>query len=170
MASVSRFVASRLKLRVNAAKSAVDQPSRRKFPVGFADIPPGDRPKADGFSFTTGKAPARRRIAPQALARFKGRVRELTRRTKGVSLEQRSKAFAPTSRVGRGTSASARPRRCCTDLTGGSGDGCAPSPGYSGATDGTGSGSCSSGACLVGSRRRPRPALTVPGDGRIECE
>ena len=31
MASVSRFVASRLKLRVNAAKSAVDQPSRRKF-------------------------------------------------------------------------------------------------------------------------------------------
>ena len=89
MASVSRFVASRLKLRVNAAKSAVDQPSRRKFPVGFADIPPGDRPKADGFSFTTGKAPARRRIAPQALARFKGRVRELTRQTKGVSLEQR---------------------------------------------------------------------------------
>jgi RNA-directed DNA polymerase len=73
MASVTRFVASRLKLRVNAAKSAVDQPSRRKFL---------------GFSFTTGKAPARR-IAPQALARFKGRVRELTRRTKGVSLEQR---------------------------------------------------------------------------------
>ena len=75
MASVSRFVASRLKLRVNAAKSAVDQPSRRKF--------------LGGFSFTTGKAPARRRIAPQALARFKARVRELTRRTKGVSLEQR---------------------------------------------------------------------------------
>jgi RNA-directed DNA polymerase len=74
MASVSRFVASRLKLRVNAAKSAVDQPSRRKFL---------------GFSFTTGKAPARRRIVPQALARFKARVRELTRRTKGVSLEQR---------------------------------------------------------------------------------
>jgi RNA-directed DNA polymerase len=74
MTSVSRFVARRLKLRVNAAKSAVDQPSRRKFL---------------GFSFTTGKAPARRRIAPQALSRFKGRVRELTRRTKGVSLEQR---------------------------------------------------------------------------------
>lgn len=59
---------------VNAAKSSVDQPSRRKLL---------------GFSFTTGKAPARRRIAPQALARFKARVRELTRRTKGVSLEQR---------------------------------------------------------------------------------
>jgi RNA-directed DNA polymerase len=74
MTSLTQFVASRLKLRVNAAKSAVDQPSRRKFL---------------GFSFTTGKVPARRRIAPQALTRFKGRVRELTRRTKGVSLEQR---------------------------------------------------------------------------------
>jgi RNA-directed DNA polymerase len=74
MTSVSRFVTSRLKLRVNAAKSAVDQPSRRKFL---------------GFSFTSGKTPARRRIAPQALARFKARVRELTRRTKGVSLKQR---------------------------------------------------------------------------------
>jgi hypothetical protein len=73
MTSVTQFVTSRLKLRGNAAKSAVDQPSRRKFL---------------GFSFTTGKAPSRRRIAPQALARFKARVRELTRRTKGVSLEQ----------------------------------------------------------------------------------
>jgi RNA-directed DNA polymerase len=73
MANVTRFVASRLKLRVNAAKSAVDQPPRRKFL---------------GFSFTTGKAPPRRRIAPQALFRFKARVRELTRRTKGVALER----------------------------------------------------------------------------------
>ena len=46
MTSVSRFVASRLKLRVNAAKSAVDQPSRRKFL---------------GFSFTSGQEPRRRR-------------------------------------------------------------------------------------------------------------
>ena len=88
MASVTRFVTSRLKLRVNAAKSAVDQPSRRKFL---------------GFSFTTGKAPPRRRIAPQALARFKARVRELTRRTKGVCPRaDGSRAFAPTSRVGSG--------------------------------------------------------------------
>jgi len=41
MASVTRFVTTRLKLRVNATKSAVDQPSRRKFL---------------GFSFTPGKA------------------------------------------------------------------------------------------------------------------
>ncbi len=38
-------------------------------------------------AFTGGTAP-RRRIAPQALARFKARVRELTRRTRGKSLAQ----------------------------------------------------------------------------------
>jgi RNA-directed DNA polymerase len=73
MTSVTGFVTKRLKLQVNTAKSAVDRPSRRKFL---------------GFSFTAGKAPPRRRIAPQALARFKTRVRALTRRTKGASLEQ----------------------------------------------------------------------------------
>jgi RNA-directed DNA polymerase len=70
MASVGRFLSRRLKLKVNAAKSAVDRPSRRKFL---------------GFSFTVGTQP-RRRIAPQALARFKSRVRGLTRRTRGASL------------------------------------------------------------------------------------
>jgi RNA-directed DNA polymerase len=72
MASLEQFFARRLKLKVNAAKSAVDLPSRRKFL---------------GFSFTAGKEP-RRRIAPQALARFKSRVRELTRRTRGASPAQ----------------------------------------------------------------------------------
>lgn len=73
MASVTRFVTNRLRLRVNMAKSAVDQPSRRKFL---------------GFSFTAGKAPPRRRIAPQALRRFQERVRELTRRGKGDALSR----------------------------------------------------------------------------------
>ena len=66
MASVTRFLARRLKLTVNTAKSAVDRPVARAFL---------------GFSFTAGPA-VRRRIAPQALARFKARVRELTRCTK----------------------------------------------------------------------------------------
>lgn len=70
MAGVTRFLATRLKLKVNAAKSAVDRPARRKFL---------------GFSFTPGREP-RRRIAPQALTRLKSRVRELTRRSRGQSL------------------------------------------------------------------------------------
>jgi len=40
-----------------------------------------------GFSFTD-EAEQRRRIAPQALTRFTSRVRVLTRRTVGASLEQ----------------------------------------------------------------------------------
>ncbi len=72
MASIETFLAKRLKLKVNKAKSAVAKPSVRKFL---------------GFSFTGGKEP-RRRIAPQALARFKRKARELTRRTRGRSLGQ----------------------------------------------------------------------------------
>ena len=72
MEGIERFLTKRLKLKVNRAKSAVAQPSKRKFM---------------GFSFTSGKEP-RRRIAPQALARFKSQVRQLTRRTKGATLWQ----------------------------------------------------------------------------------
>ena len=72
MASAARFLTGRLKLKVNSAKSAVARPEARKFL---------------GFSFT-GEVEPRRRIAPQALARFASRVRALTRRTAGVSLQQ----------------------------------------------------------------------------------
>lgn len=72
MAGIEEFLAKRLKLKINKAKSAVAKPSVRKFL---------------GFSFTGGNEP-RRRIAPQAIARFKARVRELTRRTCGNSLAQ----------------------------------------------------------------------------------
>ena len=70
LAGIERFLEKRLKLKINKAKSAVAKPSVRKFL---------------GFSFTGGTEP-RRRIAPQALTRFKARVRELTRRTRGRSL------------------------------------------------------------------------------------
>ena len=72
MDGIEKFLAKRLKLRVNKAKSAVARPSVRKFL---------------GFSYTGGREP-RRRVAPQALTRFKARVRELTRRTRGRSLAQ----------------------------------------------------------------------------------
>jgi RNA-directed DNA polymerase len=78
MESVTAFLTKRLKLKVNREKSAVARPWERKFL---------------GFSFTTGREP-RRRIAPKALQRFKDRIRELTRRTRGVSLERRVKETA----------------------------------------------------------------------------
>src|SRR5450755_793523 len=70
MKSVTRFITERLKLKVNQAKSAVVRPGQRKFL---------------GFSFTNEREP-RRRIAPKASARFKERIRERTRRTRGISL------------------------------------------------------------------------------------
>ena len=72
MESVTRFITHRLKLKVNQAKSAVAQPGKRKFL---------------GFSFTGEREP-RRRIAPKAIARFKAKIREQTRRTRGISLTQ----------------------------------------------------------------------------------
>ena len=70
MASITRFLSS--KLKVNQEKSAVARPWERKFL---------------GFSFTKRKEP-KRRIAPKAVDRFKERVRELTYRTRGVSVER----------------------------------------------------------------------------------
>lgn len=74
MSSVSRFITRRLKLKVNTEKSAVDRPQNRKFL---------------GFSFTGGKAPNRRKIAPTSIKRFKAEVRRLTRRNWSITLEER---------------------------------------------------------------------------------
>jgi len=72
MEGITHFITHRLKLKVNQAKSAVARPRDRKFL---------------GFSFTSEREP-RRRIAPKAIARFKERIREQTRRTRGISLPQ----------------------------------------------------------------------------------
>src|SRR4030081_2409614 len=72
MASIEKFLTKRLKLKVNKDKSAVARPVKRKFL---------------GFSSMMGEQP-RRRIAPLTRARFRSRVRELTRRTRGRSLAQ----------------------------------------------------------------------------------
>jgi RNA-directed DNA polymerase len=74
MKSVTRFIQTKLKLKVNESKSAVAEPWRRKFL---------------GFSFTR-TAPPRQCLAPKAVERFKERVRELTCRTRGISIERMS--------------------------------------------------------------------------------
>jgi RNA-directed DNA polymerase len=78
MASVSRFLTTQLRLKVNESKSAVARPEERKF-LGF-------RITNDG---------SERQIAPQALERFKARVRELTCRTRGVNLQKLIQELAP---------------------------------------------------------------------------
>jgi RNA-directed DNA polymerase len=78
MESVTRFISEKLKLKVNREKSAVARPQERKFL---------------GFSLTRNRKP-KRRIAPKAKVRFKQRVRELTWRTRGVSLEEMVRELA----------------------------------------------------------------------------
>ena len=78
MANITRFIMRRLKLKVNETKSAVARPEARKFL---------------GFSFGSNRE-AKRRIAPKALLRCKQKIRELTRRTRGISLEQMTKELA----------------------------------------------------------------------------
>src|SRR3712207_5677528 len=59
MASITRFIETRLKLQVNAAKSAVAHPWERSF-LGFT---------------LRGERDLRRCVAPKAIARFKSRVK-----------------------------------------------------------------------------------------------
>ena len=80
--SITRFITQRLKLKVNEAKSAVARPQERKFL---------------GFSFTAGPE-VKRVIAPKALDRFKQRIREITLRAKGVSMETTMDELAPYMR------------------------------------------------------------------------
>jgi RNA-directed DNA polymerase len=78
MRSVSRFISRRLKLKVNESKSAVALTGERKFL---------------GFSISNAREP-KRRIAPKSLRRCKQKIRELTRRTRGISLKQMTKELA----------------------------------------------------------------------------
>ena len=78
MASVTRFLTEKLKLKVNEAKSAVAQPEERKF-----------------LGFTITNDGVERRIAPKALSKFKMKIRDMTSRTRGRSLEQIVEDLAP---------------------------------------------------------------------------
>jgi RNA-directed DNA polymerase len=71
MCSLERFLVKRLKLRVNQEKSAVAKPQERSFL---------------GFSFTFGEQP-KIKLSAKALKGVKGRIKLITRRSRGISLE-----------------------------------------------------------------------------------
>src|SRR6202795_3096328 len=82
MESITRFITQKLKLKVNETKSAVARPQERKLL---------------GFSFSTGPE-IKRMIAAKALDRFKQRIREITRKAKGVSIKTIIEELAPYMR------------------------------------------------------------------------
>lgn len=73
MQSVSRFITRKLRLKVNADKSAVSHPWWRAYL---------------GFSFTSRRDNPRIRIHSSSIKRMKQRVRQLTSRSGGKSIEQ----------------------------------------------------------------------------------
>jgi RNA-directed DNA polymerase len=82
LASLTRFISERLKLKVNAAKSAVDEPWRRKFL---------------GYSITWHREP-QLRIARPSLSRMTEKVRALLRGARGRSLKQTIEQLNPLLR------------------------------------------------------------------------
>jgi RNA-directed DNA polymerase len=82
LASLTRFLSERLKLKVNAAKSAVDEPWRRKFL---------------GYSITWHRQ-AQLRIARPSLIRITERVRALLRGARGRSLSHTIEQLNPLLR------------------------------------------------------------------------
>lgn len=79
MESVKQFLTRKLKLKVNPEKSAVGKPSKRKFL---------------GFSFQVVKDTVKRRLAPKTIERYKERVRDITGRNRGVSLQRMTAELA----------------------------------------------------------------------------
>jgi len=100
MESISTFIATRLKLTVNRAKSAVAQPKERQFL---------------GFSFTGGQD-VKRRMAPHALDRFKKRVRKLTNRNRGRRRERVGEKLSPDLNGWRGYFGFCQTRSVLQDL------------------------------------------------------
>jgi RNA-directed DNA polymerase len=82
LASLTRFLTQRLKLKVNVAKSAVARPWERKFL---------------GYSLTWHKAP-RRRIAPSSRQRLRRRIGEVLKGARGRSLAHTIQELNPVLR------------------------------------------------------------------------
>jgi len=77
--SVKEFLETKLKLKINEGKSAVDRPEKRRFL---------------GFSFYRKKGEPRIRIHERSYRRLKEKVRRVTNRNWGVSMEYRLKKLA----------------------------------------------------------------------------
>lgn len=73
MAGLRRFLATRLKLQVNEAKSAVDRATERPFL---------------GFAFLGGEA-AKLRLDPESLRRVRATIRTLTKRSQSIAMAER---------------------------------------------------------------------------------
>ena len=82
MSEISRFLETKLKLKVNRDKSASARPWQRKFL---------------GYSFTMHKV-SRAKIAEPSVKRLKDKVKELSRQGRGISLAKMIERLTPVLR------------------------------------------------------------------------
>lgn len=75
MKSITKFIEMRLKLKVNKTKSKVDRPWKLKY-LGFTFY---NKPEGVGI-----------RIHPKAVKRFKDKLKEVTGRSKSISMKERA--------------------------------------------------------------------------------
>lgn len=83
MASITQFLETRLRLKVNTAKSAVDRPWRRSFL---------------GYSVSWHKRQVRLQVAPKSLKTHMAKLRVLFRRSRGQSLTTTIRNLNPVLR------------------------------------------------------------------------
>lgn len=76
MKNITKFIESKLRLKVNKEKSKVDRPWRIKYL---------------GFSFYQAKGKIEIRIHPKSVVKFKGKIRAITSRSNAMSMETRYK-------------------------------------------------------------------------------
>lgn len=74
MENITKFIETKLRLKVNKDKSKVDRPWRIKYL---------------GFSFYQAKGKIEIRIHPKSIAKFKDKIREITSRSNAMSMEAR---------------------------------------------------------------------------------
>ena len=74
MENITKFIETKLRLKVNREKSKVDRPWRIKYL---------------GFSFYQAKGEIEIRIHPKSVAKFKEKIRNITSRSKAISMESR---------------------------------------------------------------------------------
>ena len=82
MESITNFLETNLKLKVNKDKSAVDYVTKRKFL---------------GFTFFRSGKEIDIRIHPKSIKRFKDKIRRITSRSWGISMEERIKKLNQTT-------------------------------------------------------------------------
>lgn len=81
MESITKFIETKLRLKVNKEKSKVDRPWKIKYL---------------GFSFYQTKGKIEIRIHPKSISKFKDKIREITSRSNAMSMETRYKKLKQT--------------------------------------------------------------------------